>query len=170
MTKTLFLMRHGKSSWKEKGIPDEKRPLKKRGVESATMIGRTLKANEIVPELILSSPAKRAKNTAEIVAKESHYPNKPELVESFYMGEPSDYIARLQQIPAEVDKVMLIGHNPGLEALLQLIDGHVDAMPTGSLAVVKLDVSSWEAVSMETTGNMIAFWDPEQKTVKSSKK
>jgi phosphohistidine phosphatase len=170
MTKTLLLMRHGKSSWKEKGIADEKRPLKKRGVEAATIIGKTLKVNEIIPDLILSSPAKRAKNTAEIVAKESNYSHKVEIVDSFYMGEPSDYVSRLKEIPAKVNRVLVVGHNPGLEALLQMLDGHINAMPTGSLAIIKLDLPSWDAFSAETQGNFTAFWDPEQKEDKKSKK
>lgn len=163
MTKTLLLMRHGKSSWKEKGLADEKRPLKKRGVESATMIGRTLKVNELVPELILSSPAKRARSTAEVVARESHFPEKVELVDSFYMGEPEDYIQKLRSLSPEINRVLVVGHNPGLEALLQLLDNHINAMPTGSLAIVKLNLPSWDAMTMETDGNIIAFWDPEQK-------
>ena len=167
MTKILLLMRHGKSSWKEKGIADEKRPLKKRGEQAATMIGRTLKVNEIMPGLILSSPAKRARHTAEIVAKECGYGSKPELIDSFYMGEPANFIARLQQVPADKDHVMIVGHNPGLEAFLQLLDGKVDALPTGSLAVLRIEIPTWEALSMESNGNLIAFWDPEKKHNKS---
>ena len=170
MTKTLLLMRHGKSSWKEKGLADEKRPLKKRGVEAATLIGKTLKVNEIMPDLILSSPAKRAKNTAEIVAKECDYKHKIEFVDSFYMGEPNAYIARLKEVPAKVKCVLVVGHNPGLEALLQMIDGHVNAMPTGSLAIIKLDLASWDAFSAESGGSVTAFWDPEQKEIKKLKK
>ncbi len=170
MTKTLLLMRHGKSSWKEKGLADEKRPLKKRGEEAAEMIGKTLKVNEIVPDLILSSPAKRARCTAEIVAKESNLSHKVELVDSFYMGEPSDFIARLKKIPGDVKRVMVVGHNPGLEAFLQMLDGHINAMPTGSLAIIKLNLHSWDEFSAETQGSITAFWDPEQKEAKKSKK
>ena len=170
MTRTLLLMRHGKSSWKEKGLADEKRPLKKRGEEAAAMVGKTLKVSEIVPDLILSSPAKRAKNTAEIVAKESNFSHKVELVESFYMGEPSDYVARLKKVPKDVKRVLVVGHNPGLEAFLQMLDGHISAMPTGSLAVIKLDLHSWSDFSAESGGNVIAFWDPEQKEPKKLKK
>ncbi len=170
MTKTLLLMRHGKSSWKEKGLADEKRPLKKRGEEAAAKIGKMLKVNEIVPDLILSSPAKRAKNTAEIVAKESNFSHKVELVDSFYMGEPSDYVARLKKLPNDVKQVMVVGHNPGLEAFLQMLDGHISAMPTGSLAIIKLNLNSWSDFSAESDGNVIAFWDPEQKETLKIKK
>jgi phosphohistidine phosphatase len=170
MTKTLLLMRHGKSSWKEKGLADEKRPLKKRGEEAATKIGKMLKASDIVPDLILSSPAKRARCTAEIAAKESNFSHKVELVDSFYMGEPSDFVARLKKVPNDVKRVMLVGHNPGLEAFLQMLDEHITAMPTGSLAIVKLNLHSWDEFSADTHGNLTDFWDPEQKEDKKSKK
>ncbi len=170
MTKTLLLMRHGKSSWKEKGLADEKRPLKKRGEEAAEMIGKTLKINQIVPDLILSSPAKRARSTAEIVAKESNFSHKVELVDSFYMGEPSDFVARLKKVPKDVKRVMVVGHNPGLEAFLQMLDGHINAMPTGSLAIIKLNLQDWDEFSTESQGSITAFWDPEQKEAKKSKK
>lgn len=170
MTRTLLLMRHGKSSWKEKGLADEKRPLKKRGEEAAAKIGKMLKVNDMLPDLILSSPAKRAKSTAEIVAKECDYKHKIEFVDSFYMAEPNTYIARLKEVPAKVKCVLVVGHNPGLEAFLQMLDGHINAMPTGSLAIIKLNLQDWDEFSTESQGSITAFWDPEQKEAKKSKK
>ncbi len=160
MTKTLLLMRHAKSSWKDKSLPDIKRPLKKRGEEAAERIGRTLRDTGFVPNLIISSPAKRTRQTAEIVAKAAHYKGEIEYVDSFYMGEPNDFYTRLKQLPREADKVMVVGHNPGLEALLQHLDGHVDALPTGALALLKLDLKDWSELDMSTAGQLIAFWDP----------
>lgn len=160
MTKTLLLMRHAKSSWKDKSLPDIKRPLKKRGEEAAERIGRTLRDTGFVPNLIISSPAKRTRQTAEIVAKTAHYKGEIEYVDSFYMGEPNDFYARLKKLPREADKVMVVGHNPGLEALLQHLDGHVDALPTGALALLKLDLKDWSELDMSTAGQLIAFWDP----------
>ena len=109
-------------------------------------------------------------STFYVVLYKYNYSHKIEFVDSFYMGEPSAYIARLKEIPANVKCVLVVGHNPGLEALLQMIDGHVNTMPTGSLAMIKLDLSSWDAFSTESGGQVTAFWDPEQKEIKKIKK
>jgi phosphohistidine phosphatase len=160
MSKKLLLMRHAKSSWKDKSLPDIKRPLKKRGEQAADLIGQTLREAGFTPSLILSSPAKRARQTAEIVAKSSHYKGEIEYVDSLYMGEPADFYARLKELPKDADKVLIVAHNPGLEALLQQLDGHVDTLPTGALALLKLDLKNWIYLDMATSGEMIAFWDP----------
>ena len=135
MTKTLLILRHAKSSWKNEKLKDIDRPLKHRGEEDAIVIGKVLTMAELVPQVILSSPAERAKRTAELVAAEAKFKGGLTLVDSFYMGEPENYIKELKQLPDEIERVMIVGHNPGLEALLQLMDGKVNSLPTGSLAI-----------------------------------
>jgi len=120
MTKTLLILRHAKSSWKNEKLKDFDRPLKRRGEESAKLIGKVLMMVELVPQVILSSPAQRAKQTVELVAEESKFKGELKFVESYYMGEPDDYITALKELPDEIERVMIVGHNPGLEALLQL--------------------------------------------------
>ncbi len=117
---------------------------------------------ELVPQVILSSPAQRAKQTAELVAEESKFKGELKFVESYYMGEPEDYIAALKELPDEIERVMIVGHNPGLEALLQLLDGKVDSLPTGSLAYLVLDIKHWADLTKSTAGELISFWEPDE--------
>ncbi|HOC22859.1 MAG TPA: histidine phosphatase family protein [Anaerolineaceae bacterium] len=161
MTKTLLLMRHGKSSWKDKKIPDYERPLKKRGKAASAEIGKILRENELIPQAILSSPALRASETAEIVAKESGFPGKITFIDSFYMAEPDVYINYLKGLDDSLERVMIISHNPGLEAFMQLLDGRLEALPTGSMAYLCLNINHWSDLSLETDAELIGFWDPE---------
>ena len=162
MTKTLLLMRHAKSSWKNEKLKDFDRPLKHRGEEAAKMMGKSLVMAELVPQVILSSPARRAKQTAEIVAAESKFKGELKFVESFYMGEPDNYIKGLNELPDQVERVLVVGHNPGEEALLQMLDGKVDSLTTGSLAALSLDIKRWADLTKTTVGELISFWDPDE--------
>ena len=162
MTKTLLILRHAKSSWKNEKLKDFDRPLKRRGEESAKLIGKVLMMAELVPQVILSSPAQRAKQTVELVAEESKFKGELKFVESYYMGEPDDYITALKELPDEIERVMIVGHNPGLEALLQLLDGKVDSLPTGSLAYLVLDIKHWADLTKSTAGDLISFWEPDE--------
>jgi phosphohistidine phosphatase len=161
MTKTLLLMRHGKSSWKDKKIPDHERPLKKRGKAASAEIGKILRENELIPQAILSSPALRASETAEIVAKESGFPGKVTFIDSFYMAEPDVYIDYLKGLDDSLERVMIVSHNPGLEAFMQLLDGRLEALPTGSMVYLCLNINHWSDLSFESDAEMIGFWDPE---------
>jgi phosphohistidine phosphatase len=161
MTKTLLLMRHGKSSWKDKKIPDRERPLKKRGKAASAEIGKILRENELIPQAILSSPALRASETAEIVVKESGFPGKVTFIDSFYMAEPDVYIDYLKGLDDSLERVMIVSHNPGLEAFMQLLDGRLEALPTGSMVYLCLNINHWSDLSFESDAEMIGFWDPE---------
>ncbi|MGB7661527.1 MAG: histidine phosphatase family protein [Nitrososphaeraceae archaeon] len=92
--KTLLIMRHAKSSWKEQDLPDYDRPLNKRGKNDAPRMGKLLKDEDLVPDLIMSSTAVRAKKTAELVAKTRKYKGKIVLDRSLYGAEPAAYLGR----------------------------------------------------------------------------
>ena len=161
MAKTLLLMRHAKSSWHDKDLPDYQRPLKKSGVEASAEIAEVMLANELVPQLILSSPALRASQTAEIVARVCNLEQNITYVNSFYMGEVREFVEKLQHLDDSLERVMIIAHNPGLEAFLQLLDGKLVALPTAALAYISLDLHKWSDFSKHTTGELIGYWDPE---------
>ncbi|HPS32777.1 MAG TPA: histidine phosphatase family protein [Anaerolineaceae bacterium] len=161
MAKTLLLMRHAKSSWHDKDLPDYQRPLKKRGAEDAAEIAEVLRENELVPQIILSSPALRASQTAEIVAKVCNLEQKINYVNSFYMGEVREFVEQLQQLDDGLERVMIIAHNPGLEAFMQLLDGKIEALPTAALAYISLDLHKWSDITKDSTGELIGYWDPE---------
>lgn len=156
--KTLLIVRHGKSSWKDATLSDLQRPLKKRGVKQSDFIGRLLLETELVPQLILTSPAERARQTAEIIAGLCLVSEPLEITESFYLAEPEAYIKALSALPDKIERVMVVGHNPGLEALIQLFDHKVDNLSTGSLAYLVLNLQEWSKLTSETPGDLIGYW------------
>jgi len=112
MTKTLLILRHAKSSWKNEKLKDFDRPLKHRGEESAKVIGKVLMMAELVPQVILSSPAQRAKQTAELVAEESKFKGELKFVESNSMGDLEDTLVALKDFPNRIEGVMMVGTTP----------------------------------------------------------
>lgn len=160
--KTLLLMRHAKSSWKDDGLADHERPLKKRGRKDAKRIAKVIKKNDLTPDVILASSAIRAKETAEIVAKELDFNGQIVFLDELYMGEPQNFIEALKSSANDADIVLIVAHNPGLEAYLQIIDGEIEAVPTAGLGYLVLVLDEWKNVSLETMGDLIGFWRPKE--------
>jgi phosphohistidine phosphatase len=158
--KTLLILRHAKSSWKDSALTDYQRPLNKRGKRDAPKVGRLLRENGLVPELILSSPAIRARNTAEIVAEESGYEGEIEYFPEFYPGDPQAYIEALNRLPDEYRYVMVVGHNPGLEELIETLTDDWFRLPTAALAQLLFSIKSWRELDDETEGRVINLWRP----------
>ena len=158
--KTLLLMRHGKSSWKDETLSDHERPLKKRGRRDAKRIAMEMINHDLIPELILSSTAIRAKETVKAILSVLDEKIPVEFSRELYMAEPEDFVEILSALSNDLNVVMLVGHNPGMEAYLQIIDGNIEAMPTASLGQLSLKVADWKALSMETEGELIGFWTP----------
>jgi phosphohistidine phosphatase len=119
--KKIFLMRHAKSSWKDSNIPDHDRPLKKKGEKDAKAMGKMLKGKKLSPDVILCSSAERAKQTAALFKDAISFDGKIEFDDKLYMAEVSDLITAIKKAPKKAKSVMVIGHNPGLEALLQTL-------------------------------------------------
>ena len=142
--KTLFLLRHAKSSWKDQSLPDFERPLNRRGKEAAERIGRYLKKHElIVPELVLSSPAVRARETIERVARAAKW--TPEILfdQRIYEAGGLRLLEVVSQIENERKTALLVGHNPGIEELLMLLTGEAKRVPTGTFMQIDLKSSKW---------------------------
>jgi phosphohistidine phosphatase len=114
---TLSLLRHAKSSWDDPALGDFDRPLNKRGETAAPRVGAYMSKHGIAPDLVLCSPAARARQTLDLVLP--HLSGGPTVVyeEGFYLAAPSVMLARVQHIEAKVRHVLLVGHNPGLQAL-----------------------------------------------------
>ena len=160
--KTLLLMRHAKSSWKDESLSDHERPLKKRGRKDANRIAKELKKNDLLPDIILSSSAVRARETVDILNEKLEYKHKVLYSDELYMGEPQDFINILSKLNNEYNTVMMVGHNPGLEAYLQIIDGEIEAVPTGGLGYLVLVLDDWKDISLDTMGDLIDFWKPKE--------
>ncbi len=158
--KTLLLMRHAEASWERPGLTDHERPLHKRGRKDAKLIAKVMDANHLFPNLILSSTARRAVETVEILAENLGYTNEIIYSDALYMAEPDDFIGTLQKLGDEIDNVLIVAHNPGLETFLQIIVGEIAPMPTGTLGHLVLNLEGWREISFDTMGKLADCWTP----------
>lgn len=158
--KTLLVMRHAKSSWKDPELQDHERPLKKRGQKDIGNMAKILKKKELIPDLILSSSATRAKETAEWMIEKLNYKGDIEFLDSFYMAEPETYIQKIATTPDSVNILMIVGHNPGLEGVVMTLSDQITSLPTGSIAKIYLFVDHWSEINMETNGELNHIWLP----------
>ncbi|MBN2061441.1 MAG: histidine phosphatase family protein [Deltaproteobacteria bacterium] len=143
--KTIYLVRHAKSSWKYPDLDDFERPLNKRGRNSLLLIGEILKNLNVTPDLIISSPATRAAMTARGIAEAINYPlDKIEYSDAIYMSDEDVLLDVIKDINDSVKKAMLIGHNPGMTELANYItDQRIDNIPTCGVLCVDLNIPSW---------------------------
>jgi phosphohistidine phosphatase len=160
--KTLLVLRHAKSDWGDPKLADEDRPLNKRGKRDAVRMGELLRARDLLPELILTSTAKRARKTAEAIAEASAGAAELEAKRSLYLAGPKDYVKLLRRVPEECQRVMVVGHNPGLEELLGELTGTVTPLPTAALAEVALPIAEWRELGEETRGELRGVWRPRE--------
>src|SRR5438094_9352940 len=135
--KTLFLIRHAKSSWDDTALPDKDRPLNDRGKRDAPKMGKRLAKRDVKPDLILSSPAKRALTTAEIIAKKLDYKLKDIVVDDrLYAGAVNDLLNVVHKLGDKLERVMLFGHNPELTEFAHRFSSEITHMPTCAVAEV----------------------------------
>lgn len=160
--KVLLLLRHAKSSWKSAGLSDHDRPLNNRGKRDAPRIGKVLLEEGIVPEIIISSSAIRAHSTAKKVAKSSHYKGQVIIASSLYRGGPIEYLNVLRHQPDQARTVLLVGHNPDIEQLLEMLTRKESIMPTCSLAVINLPVERWMNLTNSTKAELRKVWRPKE--------
>jgi phosphohistidine phosphatase len=163
--KTLLILRHAKSSWKDEALPDHDRPLNKRGKADAPRMGKLLRDEDLIPDLILSSDAQRARATTELAAEECHYEGEITYLRDLYAAEPEAYLEALAQLGGESQCVMIVGHNPGLEELLQGLTGEYQPLPTAALAQVALPLEHWSELNPNAQGEiaqgkLVNLWRP----------
>jgi phosphohistidine phosphatase len=134
---TLILLRHAKSDWSGEE-PDIARPLAKRGRRQAPDTGRWLADNIHGIDLAVVSPASRARSTWELVSAELHPPPSTRLEDRVYAASGRELLDVVRELTEDLDTVVLVGHNPGLEQLVRLLTGERVALPTSAVAVVAL--------------------------------
>lgn len=146
--KTLYLVRHAKSSWDDPTLPDFDRPLNGRGKVNAPFMGKLLKERQIKIDLILSSSAKRAKKTAEIFAKELNYDiHHIVFEESIYEASVPVLLQLIQKQDDAVEDMMLFGHNPSLTDFVNLLtDSWIDNIPTTGVCAIHFQIKHWQDI------------------------
>lgn len=163
--KTLLLLRHAKSSWKDASVRDFDRPLNQRGLKAAPSIGSLIRKRKLQPDLVLSSPAERARQTTQLVLEAAGLKTELRHDERIYEAGVARLLEIVSQIDDEANLVMLVGHNPGFEELLAALTGESLIVPTAALACIELDIEKWNKVRAGT-GRL--EWLVKPKELKSS--
>lgn len=161
--KNLVVIRHAKSSWDEPALSDIDRPLSKRGRRDAPLMGGILRARGLVPDRIVSSPARRARKTAKLIAREIGYDAEAiDLRDGIYMDGVPALLALVQSLDDAWQRVYLIGHNPDLTELVnRLADENIDNLPTCGIASIEFEVDSWVHI-MAGAGRLALFDYPKR--------
>jgi phosphohistidine phosphatase len=165
---TLSLLRHAKSSWDHPALDDFDRPLSKRGATAAPRMGAYMAAHRVAPDLVLCSPAVRARQTLDLVLP--HLSGGPTVVyeDGFYLAASSVLLARIRKIEAKVRHVLIVGHDPGMQGLALELAGSgkgealkalASKFPTAALAVIRFKGQDWAKVD-EGMGRLDLFVTP----------
>lgn len=160
--KELLVLRHAKSSWDTDGMDDHERPLNDRGKRDAPRMGKLLAAEEILPDAVLSSDARRAIKTTRMVCEEAGYTGAIDVRKDFYLAEPITYIEALQGLPKEAGRALIVGHNPGMEVLVASLTRRREEMPTCALAHILFAISHWNELQLSTPGMLKYVWRPKE--------
>jgi phosphohistidine phosphatase len=167
-SRRILLLRHAKSSWDEPGLDDYDRPLAPRGRRAAAVMGVYLRDERLIPDLVLCSGARRAKETWEIAAHELARPPAVDYDSALYMATADRLLKRLRKLPAAVKSVLVVGHEGGVDVLARrLVDGGPallrrrlsEKFPTASLAVVAVGLGNWSALA-DKSGTLTRFAAP----------
>jgi phosphohistidine phosphatase len=165
----LMLLRHAKSSWSDFEQADIDRPLNGRGRRAALTMGRHMASNDIMPQLVLCSPAKRAKETWDLVAGELGASPSVLIEPDIYdFGNGETLLECLRHKAGAANSVLLVGHNPSIEGLAQKLAGKGGSKiqellekkyPTGALAVIRFDFDNWKDIA-DGAGTLLRFDRP----------
>ncbi len=164
--KTLFVLRHAKSNWDNSDLSDFERPLNSRGLDTARFIGGLIYERNLQPQIIISSPAKRAKQTA-VLVKELAEISKPIIFdERIYEASPLTLFNLIREFDDKFESVMIVGHNPGFEDLVRTLTGETVVMPTAALAKINLDIENWH--ELDAVSNELEFLIRPKEEIKKS--
>ena len=161
-------MRHAKSSWANPGLTDFERPLNKRGLRVTPKVATFIQQQGLTPDLVVSSAAVRAKMTAEIFIENCDGLDQDQLslVQNFYHAPASVYLGYLNRFSDEsTDTLMFVGHNPGLEELVERLSERWEILPTAAVAHFNLGTEKWsDSVSSKAT--LKNLWRPKEIDIK----
>jgi phosphohistidine phosphatase len=144
--KTLYVVRHAKSSWEDPSLNDFDRPLNARGSRDAPSMGKHLHSRDIMPDLVLTSPALRALRTSELMAEVLKYPvERISKSGDLYHADEDDLLDIVRTIKDGHHTVLLVAHNPGLTAFVNLLaEANIQNVPTCGVAACELDIEHWK--------------------------
>ena len=149
---TLAILRHAKAVSGDAAMRDIDRPLAERGRAAAQLIGAYLAAEDIAPGLVLSSPSVRTRETCALAFQACATPPEIRFEDVLYLASPKTLLGRIRRTAPGIRNVLIVGHNPGLQALalaliatapLKLLADLGTKLPTAGLVVLTLDIASW---------------------------
>jgi phosphohistidine phosphatase len=158
--KQLTLLRHAKSSWDDSRLPDHDRPLARRGLRDAPRMGARLASRGLEPDLMLTSSATRARETAELVRGElNNGPVALRVEPKIYLATPGELLAVIASVEDAVDSLVVIGHNPGFTQLANMLLPDLDLLnlPTAGVVCIECDIPSWDAI--DAGSRRLEFYD-----------
>lgn len=146
--KRLYIIRHAKSDWSDPALSDFDRPLNQRGEKDAPLMGKIVAEHHPRPDLILSSPAVRARTTAETISRKWGYETEKIVFDQdLYLADTRKIVETVRHLPAWADTVCIVGHNPGLTLFAEHISGCViDNIPTCGIVAVRLKQNEWNTI------------------------
>jgi phosphohistidine phosphatase len=144
--RNLLVMRHAKSDWGNSSLSDFDRPLNERGLKTAPFMGNEIKMRNKLPELIISSPANRAKTTAHLFAETTGFDGKMMFEDEFYFGSVDKIISIISKVDNQYETIMIVGHNPTWETIIYRLvkDSPGVMMPTAAVASLLFDICGWD--------------------------
>lgn len=164
----LLLLRHAKSSRDDPAADDHDRDLARRGERAAPQVGRLLRAEKLVPDLALCSTATRARRTWDLAAAELGREIPVRHLRALYLAPPSRLLETVRRQQADLGRLLLVGHNPGLHGLAMALarDGEPSLLaalraefPTAALARIGFDTAGWADLGAGT-GRLLGYWRP----------
>ena len=159
---TLLILRHGKAAAEEVDGSDAARPLTQRGKREAELMGQLLYEGDLVPDRILASSARRTRETAHQAAAATHFGGSIHELDELYLAEPEAYITAVRRYTPGAERVLLVGHNPGLEALALILTGDPVSLPPAGLVVCTLPIASFAELTAQVRGKMTRFVRPSE--------
>ncbi len=147
--KRLTLLRHAKSSWGQRGLADHDRPLNQRGQHDAPIMGRRLIAHGVRPSLVVTSSAKRARQTAKLLAREIGYPIEfLQTEKALYAADPATILDVIKAQEDTFSDIVVCTHNPGITDLANQLSGQsIDNVPTCGMVIIEADTDNWSEIN-----------------------
>ena len=163
--KTLYLLRHAKSSWDDSSLSDFERPLNPRGHRTAPFMGELMKKRKLRAEIIVSSPAERAKETALLVKGSAEMPAEIVFEPRIYEASSNSLRKVVAGLKNKYLSAMLVGHNPGIEGFIYNLTGQAEPMPTAALAIIELEIDNWDDLD-DNCGQVVSVIRPKDEMQK----
>lgn len=162
--KILLILRHAKSSWKNKKLNDHDRPLNKRGRREAVKMGKYLKKINMIPNTVVTSSALRAIQTTALVCRHSEYKGLVKVNSGFHLGGMDSYLHSIAETASNTTRLLIIGHNPGLEELVRFLTCRSLKIHTCTLVQLNLEIVNWKNIAFQQVvrSEIMNIWRPKK--------